>query len=906
MARFYQAYLPDAALPAERHEASMTELIERYRHAGSGIVATSATLIALVGCFALFVQSRLGSLHYPGLVLTTRLTASLAFEKIIWVAWFALAVSLALLVYECRKDVFIRWVVGAFLVFLIADLLDRELVISSLSANYPWIVRLFAGAGSIAATVFVAGLPISIRRITLIIRDATRSRDNEIRLITAAESSADSVILYDSIYDEVGDICDFKFIFLNGNAERMIGMHRSQVLGNKLCEVFPAIRTADIFERHRKVAETGEPALIELTSSVFQSGSTPARYQIQVVKLSNGIATTITDVTARYQHKEDLKRALNFNQSIIASSPFSIIVTDKAGTITSVNPAAEKMLWYQESDLIGRNSIELHDSEELRQRALDLSTQFDTDVYPDHHVFRIVPEKGLIDEREWSYIRKDGSHVPVQLVTTALRDSEERITGFVGISYDLTERKRADEYIYHVAHHDPLTGLPTRTLLRDRLEVAIERARRSQDTLAVMMVDLDNFKRVNDSLGHQAGDTVLCEISERLQTCVRKSDTVGRMGGDEFVVLLPDLRSDKDAEEISQKLLAAVARPIRIGKHEIIVTASIGISFFPGCDDVDSLFKNADFAMYRVKNNGRNGSQVYTPGIGMQGLQQLQMESALRNALETREFEILYQPQVSFANGQLLGVESLLRWNSAEFGLVGPNTFIPLAEETGLIVSIGEWVLVQSCKEIAALQRRLGIEFSVAVNISPRQFQQKDFPATVERALNTSGLKPEQLELEITEHLLMVDSEESLEIMQRVRKLGVRFAIDDFGTGFSNMGYITRFAVDRIKIDRSFVSRCDVDENSRAVTAAIIALAHSLQIEVIAEGVESDQQVQMLRQMSCDQAQGYFYSRPLKLADMQHFSLKNIREYPYRKKSVSRSSESNLMALSAAGSMARA
>jgi diguanylate cyclase (GGDEF)-like protein/PAS domain S-box-containing protein len=884
----------------------MTELIERYRHAGSGIVATSATLIALVGCFALFVQSRLGSLHYPGLVLTTKLTASLAFEKIIWVAWFALAVSLALLVYECRKDVFIRWVVGAFLVFLIADLLDRELVISSLSANYPWIVRLFAGAGSIAATVFVAGLPISIRRITLIIRDATRSRDNEIRLITAAESSADSVILYDSIYDEVGEICDFKFIFLNGNAERMIGMHRSQVLGNNLYEVFPAIRTADIFERHRKVAETGEPALIELTSSVFQSGGTPARYQVQVVKLSNGIATTITDVTARYQHKEDLKRALNFNQSIIASSPFSIIVTDKAGTITSVNPAAEKMLLYQESDLIGRNSIELHDSEELRQRALDLSTQFDTDVYPDHHVFRIAPEKGLIDEREWSYIRKDGSPVPVQLVTTALRDSEERITGFVGISYDLTERKRADEYIYHVAHHDPLTGLPTRTLLRDRLEVAIERARRSQDTLAVMMVDLDNFKRVNDSLGHQAGDTVLCEISERLQTCVRKSDTVGRMGGDEFVVLLPDLRSDKDAEEISQKLLATVARPIRIGKHEIIVTASIGISFFPGCDDVDSLFKNADFAMYRVKNNGRNGSQVYTPGIGMQGLQQLQMESALRNALETREFEILYQPQVSFANGQLLGVESLLRWNSAEFGLVGPNTFIPLAEETGLIVSIGEWVLVQSCKEIAALQRRLGVEISVAVNISPRQFQQKNFPATVERALTTSGLKPEQLELEITEHLLMVDSEESLEIMQRVRKLGVRFAIDDFGTGFSNMGYITRFAVDRIKIDRSFVSRCDVDENSRAVTAAIIALAHSLQIEVIAEGVESDQQVQMLRQMSCDQAQGYFYSRPLKLADMQHFSLKNVREHPYRKKSASRSSESNLMTLSAAGSMARA
>jgi diguanylate cyclase (GGDEF)-like protein/PAS domain S-box-containing protein len=883
-------------------EALMTELIERYRRAGSGIVATSATLITLVGCGALFLQSRLGSLHYPRLVLTTSLT----FERVIWFAWFALGVSLALLIYECRKDIFIRWVAGAFLVFLTTDLLDRELALSSFSSDYPWIIRILAGAGSIAATVFVAGLPISVRRLTLIVRDTTRSQDNELRLIAAAESSADSVILYDSVHDSAGEIRDFRFIFLNSNAEQLIGMSRDQILGKNLYEVFPSIRTTDLFERHQRVAETGEPALIEVTSSTFQPVGKPGRYQIQVVKLSNGIATTITDISARHQHKEDLKSALNFNKSIIASSPFSIIVTDKTGIITSVNPAAERMLWYQESDLLGRNSIELHDPEQLRQRAVDLSMQFETEVYPDHHVFRIAPERGLIDEREWKYIRKDGSSVPVQLVVTALRDSDECITGFVGISYDLTERKRAEEYIYHVAHHDPLTGLPTRTLLRDRLEIFIERATRSQDKLAVMMVDLDNFKRVNDSLGHQAGDTVLCEISNRLRACIRKSDTVGRMGGDEFVVLLPDLRSDKDAEEVCQKLLAAVAQPIRVGKHEIIVTASIGIGLFPGCEDVDSLFKNADFAMYRVKNSGRNGSQVYIPGFAMQGLQQLQMESALRTALEDEEFEILYQPQISFANGRLVGMESLLRWNSAEFGLVGPNTFIPMAEETGLIVPIGEWVLHQSCKEVAALQQRLGVECSVAVNISPRQFQQKDFPATVERALHTSGLKPEQLELEITEHLLMVDSEESLEIMERVRKLGVRFAIDDFGTGFSNMGYITRFAVDRIKIDRSFISRCDVDENSRAVTAAIIALAHSLQIEVIAEGVESEQHVQTLRQMSCDQAQGYFYSRPLKLTDMHNFSIRNLHEHPHRDKVAPRKADTKLLGHSALSSMAQA
>jgi PAS domain-containing protein len=302
---------------ADSYEALMTELIERYRHAGSGIVATSATLITLVGCVALFLQSRLGSMHYSRLVPTTGVT----FEKIIWVAWFALGVSLALLVYECRKDLFVRWVAGAFLVFHIADLLDRELALRTFSTEYPWVVKLLAWAGSLAATVFVAGLPISVRRLTLIVRDATRSRDNELRLITAAESSADSVILYDSVYDDAGEICDFKFIFLNGNVERMIGMDRSRVLGNNLYDVFPAIRTTDLFDRHKRVAETGEPALIEVKSSTFQAQAGLARYQIQIVKLSNGIATTITDVTARHQHKEDLKRALNFNKSIIASSP---------------------------------------------------------------------------------------------------------------------------------------------------------------------------------------------------------------------------------------------------------------------------------------------------------------------------------------------------------------------------------------------------------------------------------------------------------------------------------------------------------------------------------------------------------------------------------------------------------
>jgi diguanylate cyclase (GGDEF)-like protein/PAS domain S-box-containing protein len=820
------------------------------------------------------VQSSLGVPAHPDLALMT----GLIFEKITWGAWLTLGVSMVLLIYYGWRDASIKWIVGALFTLLVVEATNHELIVGRFSLHSRWIVGLLEIIGCISAIIFALGLPLFVRRLAATAYDAARARENELRLIAAAESSTDSVLMYDCVRSEDGEISDFRFTFLNRKAEQMIDMNREAVLGKNLYEVFPALRDREHFAIYKEVVHTGKPALMELTQSLFRSEDKsdkldkPAHYHIQVVKLQDGIAMTIADVTVSLQHKEDLNRALSFNQSIIACSPFAIVVMDKGGLITSVNPAAERMLWSQERDLLGQAYINLHDPREITQRAAELSSQFGIEVFPDHHVFRLAPEKGLVDEGEWNYIRRDGSRVPVQLVVSALRDEEDCITGFLGISYDLTEKKRADEYIYHIAHHDPLTGLPTRTLLRDRLEVAIERAKRSQDVLAVMMVDLDNFKRVNDSLGHQAGDTVLCEISRRLKACVRKSDTVARMGGDEFVILLPDLRSATDTHEICRKLLTVIAQPIRIGRHEIIVTASIGTGLFPDCDDVDTLFKNADLAMYSVKARGRNNSEIYTPGLAMQGLEQLQMESALRNALDAEEFEIVYQPQISFASQRMLGVEALLRWHSREFGTVMPTTFIPIAEETGLIVPIGEWVLVESCKAIAALQNRLGIECTVAVNISPRQFQQKNFPATVELALLTSGLKPEQLELEITEQLLMVDSEESLEIMQRVRTLGVRFAIDDFGTGFSNMGYITRFAVDRIKIDRSFISRCDIDGTSRAVTSAIIALAHSLDIEVIAEGVESEQQVQMLKEMSCNQAQGFFYSLPLKLADLNLFA----------------------------------
>lgn len=692
------------------------------------------------------------------------------------------------------------------------------------------------------------------------------------RLTSATESSMSSIMLFAAVRDDIGAIVDFRFLFVNRSAETLFGKKREELIGRDLYSLFPELYQAELVEKYREVVATGKPIALDFTPHHLKRVGGPSSFNLQVVKLEDGIAMTVTDITDRESTKKELQDALVHKLAIFSCSPFGIIVTDQTGIITSVNPAAERMLCYSAEELCGQNQIVLHDAAELAQRATELSSQYATEVMPDHEVLRLLPENGQTDDREWTHVRKDGSRLPVQFSVTALKDHRGATIGFMGISYDLTERKRADEYIRHIAHHDSLTGLPTRSLLRDRLDVAIERAKRASDMLALMMIDLDNFKRVNDSLGHSAGDTVLCEISRRLKECVRRSDTVARMGGDEFVVLLSDLHSPKDSETLARKLLEEISKPIRLGRHDITVTASFGVSMFPECADPDSLFKNADLAMYRIKGRGRNGIEIYTPGIGVECLQKLQLESALRGALDANEFQILYQPQISFEGNRLTGAEALLRWHSPEFGNIPPSTFIPIAEETGLIVPIGEWILRNACEQIAALQIELGRELSIAVNISPRQFQQKNFPNTVEQALFTSGLNPQQLELEITEQLLMMDSEESLEIMKLVRTLGVRFAIDDFGTGFSNMGYITRFAVDRIKIDRSFVSKCDIDTNSRVVTSAIIALAHSLEIEVIAEGVETSNHVETLTQMKCDSAQGFLYSRPLKLSSLKTFA----------------------------------
>ncbi len=654
----------------------------------------------------------------------------------------------------------------------------------------------------------------------------------------------------------------------NAGAERINGYTAAEAVGHNFAVFYPPEDVADGKPGMDLRMAAAEGRFEDEGWRLRKDGS---RYWSNVVVTALrdeagsliGFSKLSRDLTERRAMEQQLAQANRLQQAILEYSPFAIISTTADGVVRSANPAAERMLGRTAEDLLGNTRFAtLFEPADVAARAAELSQEAGMRVAPGFEVFAHQAREGITDEREWNLMCGDGSSMAAHVTVTALRDGNGSLSGFLGIAYDITERKRRDEYTRHIAHHDAVTGLPNRVLLQDRLQMAMKRSRREGSLVGVLMIDLDHFKRINDSLGHHIGDLMLSRISERLGSCVRGGDTVARMGGDEFVVMLPDMADADAIKRIAASIVERVSAPIAAAGHELHVTPSVGVSIFPNDgQDVHTLLRHADMAMYQAKASGRRCYRVFSSAMERAAAEKLELEAAMRRALEHGEFVVHYQPQVCLNSGRVVGVEALLRWTDPLRGPMSPSNFIPVAEETGLIVPLGEWVLRTACRDAVRLQQHAGVPLQLSVNLSPRQFRQTNLQSIMEKALADSGFDPHHLELEITEGVLMDSTDETAERLQRLRALGLAFAVDDFGTGYSSLSYITRFPIDTLKIDRSFVSRLPDSAGDAAVAQTIIALAHSLRIQVVAEGVETEQQLDFLRTRRCDVGQGFRFGK---------------------------------------------
>ena len=546
------------------------------------------------------------------------------------------------------------------------------------------------------------------------------------------------------------------------------------------------------------------------------------------------------------------EKSLRLREKVIEVSSNAIIICSAVApdyAIEYVNPAFESITGFSAADVIGKSLRTLAGASQDHQNIEEISA-------------------ALREQREGHAVlrnyRKDGTGYWNDLYITPVRTDEGEIINFVVAQYDISAVMRYEAELEFQARHDALTGLANRNLLNERLERAISNARHGGTELWVVFVDLDRFKFINDTLGHEAGDILLKTLAERLKLAVREADTVARMGGDEFVLVLPEGTGRDAGMQVIQNIMDAVAEPLLIQSHEFFLTCSIGIAAYPSDGGTaETLTKHADIAMYRAKEMGRNTWQFYAPAMSERTRERLEIEADLRHALERGQFVLHYQPQLDLISGNIVGMEVLLRWNHPQHGTIAPSRFIALAEEMGLIMPIGAWVLRAACVQTRAWQLAGLGQLRVAVNLSPRQFTQKGLVQSIAAILEECGLDARHLELEVTESMVMSDVDHAITILRDLKQLGVQIAIDDFGTGYSSLSYLRRFPIDVLKIDQSFVSDIALKEDDAAIVRAIISLAHGLRLKVIAEGVETNEQLEFLREHGCDQVQGFLFSRPV-------------------------------------------
>jgi len=685
-------------------------------------------------------------------------------------------------------------------------------------------------------------------------RAETKLAASEERFRKIAESAQDGLIIVDR---------DEAITYWNPAAEKMFGYGAAEALGQSMHGLLTPARYRDAYRQGWDgFRETGQGRLIGQTlvlSALRKDGEEfPVEVSISSVAIEGrwfaiGI---LRDISERHR-AEAVRREL---AAIVESTEDAIIGKTVDGRITTWNNGAAKMYGYSADEIVGK-SVKVLAPQGGEQEIVDL--------------LAIVESGKSVVHYETTRLRKDGRQIDVSLSLSPIRDSEGAIRGISTIARDITERKAAERQIEHLAFYDLLTQLPNRRLLLDRLQQALAGTTRSRREGALLFIDLDNFKILNDTCGHDVGDQLLVEVAQRLVASVREGDTIARVGGDEFVVMLEDLSENPQeaaaqAKDVGEDILAALDRPYTIAGNVQHSTPSIGVTLFSNTgDSVDEILKQADIAMYQAKSAGRNTLRFFDPEMQATLAARALLETALRLGIKERQFVLHYQPQVDRARG-VIGAEALLRWVHPERGMVSPTQFIPLAEETGLILRIGQWVLEAACARLkvwAGDPRTRDLR--LAINVSVRQFRQEDFVEQVTLALENSGAPAARLKLELTESVVLDDIEDAVRKMQALKRLGVGFSMDDFGTGYSSLSYLTRLPFDQLKIDQSFVRNLPDSPNDAAVAQAIITLAESLGLAVIAEGVETEAQLAFLERHGCPTYQGYLFSRPVELAQFE-------------------------------------
>jgi diguanylate cyclase (GGDEF)-like protein/PAS domain S-box-containing protein len=687
-------------------------------------------------------------------------------------------------------------------------------------------------------------------RIDGIIYDISERKHNEMQI---EDLLTEQGIILDNVMLGVLFVRNRRVVSANRHFEELFGYGPGQLVGAETADLFSS---ADEYEHVAADAYRvlGEGGKVDSERQLRRRDGSVVWCQIigraiDPLHPHEGSIWVYADITDRKHADEELR----LWGTVLEHIADGVMVIDLNGKIVAINPAFTQITGYTQAEAVGQHS-------NLTRTNLHEPTFYEA-------LWRDLAETGFWRGEIWNN-RKNGEVYLEWLTVSAVRDDDANISHYVAVFSDITRAKEAQAKLDHLAHHDPLTALPNRLLFQDRLQHALAQSARNKTQLAVLFIDLDRFKNVNDTLGHHVGDELLKKVAKSLSGSLREGDTLARLGGDEFIVLLENTDGEYSAGHVAGKLVSMFEQPFMVNDYELFVTCSVGVSLYPqDASDLNMLIRNADVAMYQAKARGRNNYQFYAPSMTGEGVERLRIEAMLRRSIDKGEIFLHYQPQVEIDSGRLIGVEALVRWQNPELGMVPPVRFIPLAEDIGFISQLGNWVLVEACRQMVRWQADGLVVPKLAVNLSVRQFERGSIAELVGSVLRETGLEPHRLQLEVTESVIM-NTGDTLECINDLQEIGVGLAIDDFGTGYSSLAYLKQLPVQTLKIDRSFIKDISTDANDEAITVAIIQLGKSLNLSVIAEGVETAEQAAFLLRHGCNRAQGYYYSKPAPASEL--------------------------------------